>query len=71
MGQPLIHRTQLAASVETGFGVVVDDASDPLVFVPDFAPSGLVPFVALFAALFESLPSDVIDDEAALRLSVL
>ena len=76
MGQPLIHRTQLAASVETGFGVDVDEeapeagvlASDfaPSAFgpsalaAPGFAPSGLVPLVALF----ESPPSDVIEDEA-------
>jgi len=67
VGQPLIHRTQLAASVEAGFLVADDEASDAGVAVSDFALS----FFALVAALFDSPPSDVIDDEEAPRLSVL
>ncbi|MFZ0129714.1 MAG: hypothetical protein WB808_00770 [Candidatus Dormiibacterota bacterium] len=67
MGQPLIHRTQLAASVEAGFVVAGGEASDAEVLLSDFAVSVFV----LVTALFESPPSDVIDDEAAPRLSVL
>jgi hypothetical protein len=63
VGQPLAHRTQLAASVEAGFLAGVDAGSDVIEVFSDFA----VPV----AALFESPPSDVIDDEDAPRLSVL
>jgi hypothetical protein len=67
VGQPLAHRTQLAASVEAGFLAGVDAGSDVVEVFSDFAVSVLVPV----AALFESPPSDVIDDEDAPRLSVL
>jgi hypothetical protein len=80
VGQPLIHRTQLAASVEAGFVVVVEP-SDTGVFFSDFeesdfaesafAPSALAPSFLALAALFDSPLSDVIDDEDAPRLSVL
>ena len=72
VGQPLIHRTQLAASVEAGFVVVVDEPSDTGVFFSDFAPSDLAPSdLALAAELFDSPLSDVIEEEDAPRLSVL
>jgi hypothetical protein len=73
MGQPLIHRTQLAASVEAVFFVGVDEVSDVAVFFSDFDVSVLVPLSVLapLEVLFESPLSDVIDDEAAPRLSVL
>jgi hypothetical protein len=79
VGQPLIHRTQLAASVEAGFVVVVEP-SDTGVFFSDFeesdfasdcAPSALAPSFFVLEALFDSPLSDVIDDEDAPRLSVL
>jgi hypothetical protein len=67
VGQPLIHRTQPAASVEAGFFVADDVASDAGVLVSDL----VVSVFELLAALFDSPPSDVIDEEDAPRLSVL
>jgi hypothetical protein len=67
MGQPLIHRTQLAASVEAVFFVGVDEVSDAGVLVSGLDVSVLVPL----DVLFDSPPSEVIDEEEAPRLSVL
>jgi len=66
VGSRLIHRTQLAASVEAVFFVGVDEVSDG-VLVSDLDVSVLAPL----DALFDSPPSAVIDDEEAPRLSVL
>ena len=81
VGQPLVHRTQLAASVEADFVVVVEPSDTGVFFSDfeesdfapsDFAPSDLAPsLLALDEALFDSPLSDVIDDEEAPRLSVL
>jgi len=75
MGQPLIHRTQLAASVEAVFWVGVERSLTGVFsdFVAlELAPSVVAPSVlAVAAALFDSPPSDVIEEEDAPRLSVL
>jgi hypothetical protein len=73
--QPLIHRTQLAASVEVVFVVVVEPSGTGVFFsdfASDFAPSDFWPSdLAVAAALFDSPLSDVIEDEDEPRLSVL
>jgi hypothetical protein len=71
MGQPLLHRTQLVLSVEADLVVVVDVSDDAADLVSDFSDLVDSVFAGVAVLLPESLLSDVIDDEAAPRLSVL
>jgi hypothetical protein len=68
MGQPLLHRTQLVLSVEADLVLVVDVSDEAADLVSDLVDSV---FAGVAVLLPESLLSDVIDDEAAPRLSVL
>lgn len=71
MGQPLLHRTQLVLSVEADLVVVVDELDDAADLLSDLVNSVFSVFADVAVLLPESLLSDVIDDEAAPRLSVL